>query len=469
MTSKEYKKFLASKAVQVPSTPVPHGELGSHLFDFQRHIVEWALGRGRAAIFADCGLGKTAMQLEWSRHVAAHTGRPVIILAPLAVAQQTIREGARFGVRVVYATDGASADMNAAVVITNYERLERFDLTLFGGVVLDESSILKSFMGKTKRMIIDSSQSVAYRLACTATPAPNDHLELGNHAEFLGVMQSSDMIARWFINDTSTFGVYRLKGHAVESFWDWVSSWACCIATPADIGFDGSGYELPELVTERHIVEANVTEGANGTLFRIPEMSATSVHAERRRTAAPRAAKVAELVAAEPREQWIVWCDTDYEADAITKALQAAGVESREVRGSHPPERKESSALAFSDGDIRVLVSKPAIFGWGLNWQHVARVAFAGASFSYELRYQAIRRCWRFGQKRAVVVHEVLAETETNVAKVMSRKAEGHDGMREQMRLAAVRAQAREASSGKYHASKVMRCPAWLQSEEGGA
>jgi len=221
----------------------------------------------------------------------------VIILAPLAVAQQTIREGARFGVPVVYALDGVSADMTSPVVITNYERLERFDLSQFGGVVLDESSILKSFMGKTKRMIIDNSQSVQYRLACTATPAPNDHLELGNHAEFLGVMASSDMIARWFINDTSTFGVYRLKGHAVESFWDWVSSWACCTGTPADIGFDGSGYELPELVTERHVVEADVTEGANGTLFRIPEMSATSVHAERRRTAAPRAAEVARLVA----------------------------------------------------------------------------------------------------------------------------------------------------------------------------
>lgn len=455
----DYEAFLTGKHIEAPRSPVPHGALGEHLFPFQRDCVRWALARGRAALFEDCGLGKTAQQLEWARHVAAHAGR-VLILAPLAVAQQTVREGARWGIDVRYVREQSEVG-DARVVITNYERLARFDVASFGGVVLDESSILKSFMGKTKRALIDACASVPYRLACTATPAPNDHLELGNHAEFLGVMQSHEMIARWFINDTSTFGTYRLKGHAVAPFWDWVASWAMCVGRPSDLGYPDDGYALPELSTTPHVVEVDLVADRGDRLFRMPDMSATSIHREKRRTAAARAAKVAELVARDYDEQWLVWCETDYEADALVTAIP----EAIDVRGSHPLERKERAALDFVDGRIRVLASKPSIFGWGLNFQNCARVAFMGATFSYEGFYQAVRRCWRFGQTRPVEAHVAMGSTESSVWKVMTAKRDGHDEMRAQMSAAQRRAQAREAAVLRYRPTKPMTIPDWLRTE----
>lgn len=455
---RDYECFLASKHIEVPRSPVPHDELAQHLFAFQRDCVRWALERGRAALFADCGLGKTAMQLEWARHVVAHAGR-VLIIAPLAVAQQTVREGARWGVPVVYARSQEEAG-DASIVITNYERLGRFEISAFAGVVLDESSILKSFMGKTKRTLIDACAAVPYRLACTATPAPNDHLELGNHAEFLGVMGSHEMIARWFINDTSTFGTYRLKGHAVTPFWDWVASWAMCVSRPSDLGYPDDGYQLPELTITPHVLAVDVVEDRGDRLFRMPDMSATAIHKERRRTAAARAAKIAELVAGD-EEQWLVWCETDYEADA----LRAAMPDAIDVRGSHALERKERAALDFADGRVRVLVSKPSIFGWGLNFQRCSRVAFTGATFSYEAFYQAIRRCYRFGQARPVDVHVAMGSTEAGVWRLLTAKREGHDEMRVQMSAAMRRAQAREAAVQRYRATAPMRLPTWLRSE----
>jgi Helicase conserved C-terminal domain len=456
----EYSTFLARKRVAVPAQPVPGvGPLSPRLFPFQRDVVRWALARGRAALFEDCGLGKTTQQLEWARHVAA-IGR-VLIVAPLAVAQQTIREGALFGVDVRYVEDQAAWDASGvAIGITNYERVERFDFDALAGVVLDESSILKSFTGATKRALVERCAGVPYRLACTATPAPNDHLELGNHAEFLGVMTSHEMIARWFINDTSTFGTYRLKGHAVVPFWDWVASWAVCIARPSDIGHDDAGYVLPELRLVPHHVATDVLEDRGATLFRVPELSATSVHAEKRRTLGARAAKLAQLVAAEPDEQWILWCETDYEADALVAAIPGAV----EVRGPHTLERKERAALDFTEGRIRVLVSKPSIFGWGLNWQHVARVGFAGATFSYESFYQAVRRSWRFGQRRRVDVHVPIGATESPVWAILTAKRDGHEEMRVQMSAAMRRAQARESLTEVYAPARPMRVPSWLRS-----
>ena len=445
---------------------VPHGALHPRLFPFQKQVTEWALRLGRAAIFAECGLGKTAMQLEWARHVAAHTGRRVLIIAPLAVASQTIREAASMDLPVEFVRTAAEVDAAAArVVITNYERLDAVPVEAFGGVVLDESSILKSFMGRTKTELVRRCASVRYRLACTATPAPNDHLELGNHAEFLGVLQSHEMIARWFINDTSAFGVYRLKGHAIEPYWDWVASWAVCIALPSDIGHDDDGYVLPALDLLSHWVEVDTTQDTGGLLFRSPEMSASQIHKEKRRTVHARAAEVARLVAAEPGEQWVVWCETDYEADALTDAIPDAV----EVRGSNSLERKERAALDFGDGKIRVLVTKAAIFGWGLNWQHVARVAFVGATFSYEAFYQAIRRCWRFGQPSTVDVHVVMAHTEASVWKILSDKRDAHDSMREHMSAAMRRAQSRSSAHRAYEASLRMNVPAWLAREERAA
>jgi hypothetical protein len=455
----DYEAFLASKL----ALPVPTGferdvELGAYLFPFQAHIVRWALRKGRAAIFAGTGLGKSRMQLEWARHVSCEAG-PVLVFAPLAVAQQTVREATRLGIEATYARDQSEA--TAPIVITNYERLDRFDVERFGGVVLDESSILKSFTGRTKRELVRRCSSVPFRLACTATPAPNDHLELGNHAEFLGVLTSHEMIARWFINDTSTFGTYRLKGHAVVPFWDWVASWAVCCELPSDLGFNDAGYVLPELSIVPHTIDVDLLEDRGENLFRIPEMSATSIHREKRATVAERAAKVASLVHAEPGEAWLIWCDTDYEADALTVAIPGAV----EVRGSHPAERKEAAALDFVDGKIRVLVSKSSIFGWGLNFQHCARTAFIGATFSFESFHQAVRRFWRFGQSRPVHAHVVMSTTEAPVWAILNQKRDGHDEMRVQMSAAMRRARARESAVRMYAPAVPMRLPSWLRSE----
>lgn len=457
----DYASFVRTKLrTDVPSGIADPPKLNALLFEFQRDVVRWALQRGRAAIFADCGLGKTAMQLEWAHRVCEHTGGRVLILAPLAVAPQTCREGAKFGIAVRYAHDQSEA--GDGITIANYERLDRFDLETFAGVVLDESSILKAFAGKTKRALVERCQRIPYRLACTATPAPNDHMELGNHSEFLGLLQGNEMLGRWFINDTSQFGSYRLKGHAVVPFWDWVSSWAMMVGKPSDLGHSDAGYVMPELHVHPHVIDVDVTADRGDALFRIPGMSATKVHEEKRRTVADRARRVAELVAAEPSEPWIVWCDTDYEADALTAAIPDAV----EVRGSHKVETKERAALDFVDGKIRVLVSKPKIFGWGMNWQHCARVAFVGSTYSYESFYQAVRRSWRFGQGRDVHAHVMVATTEMDVWHAMLAKQRDHVEMQSQMFAAARRARvARDVRNDEYRPRLAARLPAWLKGE----
>lgn len=458
MKTNDYLDFVRSKLrTEVPSGFDSVPPLNTKLFPFQRDVVEWALRRGRAAIFADCGLGKTAMQLEWAHRVHEHTGGNVLVLAPLAVAPQTCREGEKFGIGVTYAHD--QSEVATGITIANYERLDRFDVETFAGVVLDESSILKAFAGKMKRALVERFQRTPYRLACTATPAPNDHMELGNHSEFLGLLQGNEMLGRWFINDTSSFGTYRLKGHAVESFWDWVSSWAVMIGKPSDMGHPDDGYRMPALDVRREIVDVDVSADRGESLFRMPGMSATKVHEEKRRTVVERAKRVADLVAAEPNESWIVWCDTDYEADALTNAIPGAV----EVRGSHKVEFKERAALDFADGKIRVLVSKPKIFGWGMNWQHCARVAFVGATYSYESFYQAVRRSWRFGQTRDVHAHVVVATTEADIWQTMLNKQRDHIDMQSNMFAAARRAREnRNVRNDNYQPRHVGRLPAWI-------
>ncbi len=466
MTS--YESWLAEKlTTSVEARPVPHGSVHERLFAFQREIVEWALNLGRAAIFAGCGLGKTAMQVEWARWVAAHTGRPVLILAPLAVSTQTIAEGVLLGVSITYVRNAEEVALaSSPILISNYERLEDLPVESMGGVVLDESSILKAFMGKTKRELVRRCAPVEYRLACTAMPAPNDHMEIGNHSEFLGVMQGSDMLTRWFINDTANFGTYRLKGHAVESFWDWVASWAVCCALPSDLGHSDEGYVLPPLRVIPSWVDVDLTAGAEvGSIFRVVETSATSIHKEKRRTLADRVARVAELVAAEPDETWIVWCDTDYESEALAKAIP----EAVEVRGSHPLERKEAASLAFAAGETRILLSKPSVFGWGMNWQHAARQVFSGATWSYELFYQAVRRSYRFGQKRPVDVYVVMASTERVMWDALYAKQVAHDEMRSGMASAMRRAQSKSSPRVAYAPSVPMAIPKWLRSERSAA
>lgn len=457
----KYEEFIAQKRIVVPDVGLAKTPpLNDKLFPFQKDVVAWALRRGRAALFEDCGLGKTIQQLEWSRCVAEHTGGRVLILAPLAVSGQTVREGKKFGIDVAYARGQGGA--TGAVTITNYEMLDHFDPGAFAGVVLDESSIVKAYTGATKTKLLERFAATPYRLACTATPAPNDHLELGNHAEFLGILTSHEMIARWFINDTSTFGTYRLKGHAVVPFWDWVSSWARCVGKPSDLGmaYSDDGYTLPDLKLTKHALEVDVTAGRGEMLFRAPDLSATSVHKEKRLTVRTRAAKVAELVRAEPDEQWLLWCETDYEADALREALP----EATDVRGSDKLETKEAALLGFAAGDVRILLTKPRLAGFGMNFQNCARVAFIGPTFSFEQYYQATRRVHRFGQRRRVEVHVVMAQTEIEIWSILLRKAADHDAMKVSMFEAMRRAQAKEDRSAVAYCPTVKaKFPEWLK------
>jgi superfamily II DNA or RNA helicase len=421
-----YEDFITSKAIVPPVYGFDPVGMSDKLFPFQREITEWACRLGRAAIFADTGLGKTAMQVEWARQVASHTGGNVLILAPLCVAHQTVHEGAKFGVSINYCRE--QSKVVQGVNITNYEMLQHFDVSTFVGVVLDESSILKSYMGKTKRALIDDCSSLQYRLACTATPSPNDYLELGNHAEFLGVMPSNEMIMRFFQNDTMEAGAYVLRPHASEKFWEWCASWSMCVGNPADIGYDGSAYILPEL--RQSFVEVS-TEGlppVEGELFRTVTINATSIHKEGRLTAARRAIEVATLVNGN-NESWLVWCNTNYEADAL-KGLIPDAVD---LRGTDSIDKKESTLDGFIDGSVRVLITKPSIAGMGLNLQHCRNMAFVGLSYSYEDYYQAIRRCWRFGQTQEVNCYVMAADSERSILSIIQDKEAAHKVMKVQM------------------------------------
>jgi len=422
----KYDEFIRQKSIETQPVGFDPASLGSQLFDFQRAIVSWACKRGRAAIFADTGLGKTAMQTEWARQVALHSGGRVLIVAPLCVAHQTVHEAEKFGIDVQYCRSKDAAQKQ--IIITNYEMLDRFDVSTFSGVVLDESSILKSYMGKTKRALIEACQSVKYRLACTATPSPNDYLELGNHAEFLGVMPSNEMIMRFFQNDTMEAGAYVLRPHAATKFWEWCATWSVCLSNPADMGYDGSAYVLPNLRQEFVEVSTDGLDPAEGELFRTVVINATSIHKEGRLTAERRAAEVAKL-ANNSSEPWLIWCNTNYEADAL-KGLIPDAVD---LRGSDSIDKKESALDGFIDGSIRVLITKPSIAGMGLNLQHCRNMAFVGLSYSYEDYYQAVRRCWRFGQKREVNCYVMAADSERSILAIIKEKEEKHQTMKTEM------------------------------------
>ena len=419
----DYAAFLASKRYDSPRSDLADAQVYPWLYPFQQAIVEWAVRLGRAAVFAECGLGKTRIQLAWAHELVRQTGQRALILAPLAVTRQTAEEAARVGVPCVVARE--QADIGPAITVTNYERLSHFDPAAFGAVVLDESGILKSFMGATKRRLIEVFGRTPYRLCCTATPAPNDHMELGNHAQFLGVMASNEMLARWFINDTMEAGAYRLKRHAEQDYWRWVHAWAVSCVRPSDLGaeFSDEGYTLPDLAWEHHTVAVPTVVGKD-SLFPEVTMSATTMHDEMRRTAPMRAAAVGEIIRS-TGGRWIVWCHTDYEADALKAQLPAAV----EVRGSQKLEDKERGLDAFLSGRVDVLIGKPSMFGFGLNLQFCSQVAFVGLSYSYESLYQAIRRCWRFGQTKPVRAVVVTAETERVVLATIERKMADHRAM----------------------------------------
>lgn len=403
-----YADFVAAKALRADPVGVDVSDLHPELFPWQRAIVRWALKRGRAALFEDCGLGKTFQQLEWARHVPGS----VLILTPLAVAQQTVAEATRFGIDATYARSQSA--VAGQITVANYEMLDRFDPSAFAGVVLDESSILKSFDGATRTALIEAFRDTPYRLACTATPAPNDHMELGNHSEFLGLMTRAEMLATFFVHDGGETQSWRIKRHAEKDFWRWVCSWAVNVRNPSDIGFDGAGFDLPPLRVIQHTVH---TEATGGNLFAMEAQSLTERLTARRETVTDRAAKCAEIVNAAPGP-WVIWCNLNAEADALAARIPDAV----EVRGSDDHDEKTAALMAFSEGKTRVLITKPSIAGFGMNWQHCHQVAFVGLSDSWEQYYQAVRRCWRFGQESPVTVHCIAADTEGAVVANLRRK-----------------------------------------------
>jgi hypothetical protein len=408
--STNYGEFLAHKAiVAAPCGLHDIPALNPRLFSFQADIVRWALTRGRAAVFADCGMGKTAMQLEWAKHVAGE----VLILAPLAVAAQTVREGEKFAIPCSYAR--SPEQIRERITVTNYEMLDKFAPDQFGAVVIDESSILKSYDGATRTAIIEAFDQTPYRLACTATPAPNDYMELGNHAEFLGVMTRQEMLSTFFVHDGGETQKWRLKGHAEGDFWRWLCSWAVMIRAPSDVGYENGDFILPELIL--HEVCVKVDEPTRGFLFPVQASTLQERIGARRDMIKERVAHCA-AIANETAEPFLVWCNLNAESEMLVKAIHGAV----EVKGSDSLESKERALLDFSEGRTRCLVTKPSIAGHGLNWQYCAKMAFVGLSDSWEQYYQAVRRCWRFGQTKPVNVYLISAETEGAVLANIKRK-----------------------------------------------
>lgn len=452
----EYQAFLARKAPKamasgLKTVPTLHAKMKPH----QKDATEFCLRQGRAGLFLDTGLGKTFCELEFARYAAESTNGRALILTPLAVAKQIEREAKRFGYDACVVLD--QSDVKDGISICNYDRLEKLDTDAFGAVVLDESSILKSFMGKTTRALIAAFQAHRFRLAATATPAPNDHMELGNHSDFLGIMPQAEMLARWFVNDTQEASQqWRLKGHAIEPFWDWMASWSRMAETPADMGYDASEYILPKMTILRHKADGDRVVFKDG-LF-ASEASATQMFDLKRQTTGARAECIAQRV--DPVQPWVIWCDTDFEADAVKCRLP----EAVEVRGSMRIEEKEEALNAFATGEARIIITKPSIAGFGVNWQHCSRMAFVGRSFSYEAWYQAVRRCWRFGQKNAVEVHLAVAEGEDQIGRVIDRKSADHQMMKRAMADAMKRAIGRDAIKKiAYEPHHKGRTPQWLK------
>ena len=412
-----YEDFLKSKEIRYDSCGFEPETDNPKLFQWQSDIVRWALMKGRSAIFADCGLGKTPMQLQWAAEVSRHEGKPVLICAPLAVAKQTQREGVKFDVPVTVCRKGV--DVKPGVNVTNYEMLEHFDAEVFAGVVLDESSILKDASSSTRKMLTEKFRNTPFKLCCTATPSPNDFMELGTHSDFLGVMNQPEMLATFFCHDGGNTSKWRLKGHAEAKFFEWVASWACCITNPADLGYDGSDFVLPELEIEEIVTKTKDMENREGqyVLFAETALSLNERREARRNSLSDRVQAAAEI-ANGTDEQVLVWCDLNAESEALAEAINGAV----EVRGSQTPDFKENAMNGFTDGVNRVLVSKPSIAGWGMNWQQCNTMIFVGLSDSFEAYYQAVRRCWRFGQKRPVKVYIIISEAEGCVKQNIERK-----------------------------------------------
>ena len=420
-----YEEFLKTKDLEriEAGFDIPKSKLNKALFPFQRDIVSWALKKGKCAIFSDCGTGKTLMQMEFANQVCKHSKGNALIIAPLAVVEQTKKEGEKFGIAINVCR--TQEDVKKGINITNYEMLEHFTASAFNAVILDESSILKSFTSSTRDLLIDMFQKTPYRLACTATPSPNDHSELGNHAEFLGIMSRTEMLATYFIHDGSNTSAWRLKGYGEKKFWEWVATWAVCVRNPSDLGYSSEGYTLPELNIIEHIT---ASEPEEYELVARRAETLSERREARKESMTDRINEAKELVSSSD-DCWLVWCDYNTESESLHKAI----LDSVEVRGSDSPEHKAKTAIDFANNKIKALVSKPSIYGFGMNFQNCHEIIFCGLSDSYEQFYQAVRRCWRYGQTHAVNVHIIMSEAELNVLDNIKKKQSQMDALQENM------------------------------------
>ncbi len=459
----DYDAFVSKKlAMVMPSGLARVPDLPASLFPHQKALTTWALKRGRAAIFADTGLGKSRMEVAWADAVLKETGMPVLILAPLAVAAQTAQEARQIGIEVTVCRDGADVN-DKGINITNYDRLHRFNPSIFGGVVLDESSIIKHHDAKTFGILTAAFRFTPYKLPATATPAPNDWTELGTHAEFLGICSRQEMLSEFFTHDGGDTSVWRLKGHARQQFWRWVVSWGALIRKPSDLGFDDAAYALPALHLHEHHVEVDIP--TNGMLFAMEAQTLSERRDARRMSMEDRVRECIKRVNAEPDEPWVVWCDLNAEQDDLARAF---GSRCYSVQGSDSVDEKETRILGWMAGDRPIIVSKPSIMGWGVNMQRAARMAFVGVTDSYEAYYQAIRRIWRFGQKRECHAHLFVSKAEGAVAANLKRKEREASQMAESLSAEthdAVMAEVTgsQRSTNVYQANKRMRVPNFLR------
>lgn len=456
-----YQKFLESKAIFHPDAgiEVPLDKISKNLFPWQRQVTRWALRKGRAALFEDCGSGKSAQMAQWAKHIPGK----VITFCPLAVAPQLVREFKKFGVDAVY----SRFPVEDKITITNYDLLHRFNPDDYKAVILEESSIIKSFEGKFRNEIISRYRFTPYRLEASATPAPNDWMELGNHSEFLGNLTRVEMLATFFVHDGGDTAKWRLKKHAEKDFWKWVSSFAIMMRKPSDLGFPNDGFDLPELRIHEIVVDAEDPTPEQlfelGTLFPTPAKTLMERRKARSATVEDRAQMVADIVATKPNEQWIIWTNLNKESQAATKLIPGAV----EITGSDSLEYKEKTALEFAEGKIKTLVTKSLIFGHGMNFQSCHNEAFLGLSDSWEQWYQAVRRCWRFGQKFPVDCYVVTSSLEGEVVKNIKRKEADAQTMAEEMvnqmhelNRKDLRGQTRKQD--EYSPTLDMKIPRWL-------
>jgi len=455
-----YRQYIDSRADVSRVSKITSSGVSDLAKRHQNVTIEYALRLGKSAAFLDTGLGKSFIELDFARQCAEETKKPSLILTPLAVASQMVREAEKFNMSARQIRE--QSEVGHGVLVANYERLKKLDPSKFGAIILDESSILKSFAGRTRNDLITAFRDTPFKLAATATPSPNDHTELGNHAEFLNIMRQQEMLSKWFINDTSTASQdWRLKGHAVNDFWAWVASWSRCATMPSDLGGSDEGYILPEIIRNTHIV--NVDRSTNideGMLFRIPEMSATSFHKEKRLTIRDRCELAASL--ANHDKPVTVWCETNDESAMLSDMIDGAV----EVRGDQSPDEKERRLTGFVNRDFRAIVVKPKIAGWGVNWQHCSHAVFASISFSYEQHYQAVRRSHRFGQKSIVRNDVIISETENSVWQAVNIKSKNHEEMKRRMSNAMRRAQSGSEPRVKYNMPLDLDFPDWIKDNE---